>query len=80
MSREHVKKVLGEKVRSLRMQAGITQADLSERSGMFRTHLSRIEGGTANPTLNAIVSIAHALEVPPGELLKGMRLPSLARR
>ena len=47
----------------------MTQAVLSQRSGLFRTHLSRIECGTANPTLDAIVAIAQALDVAPGDLL-----------
>lgn len=70
MGRLHINEVLGAKVKQLRQEAGITQATLSQRSGLFRTHLSRIECGTANPTLAAIVSIANALEVDPGVLLK----------
>jgi transcriptional regulator with XRE-family HTH domain len=66
----HVKEALGARVKQLRQDAGITQATLSQRSGLFRTHLSRIECGTANPTLTAIVSIANALEVDPSSLLK----------
>jgi transcriptional regulator with XRE-family HTH domain len=70
MGCSHVKEALGARVKQLRQDAGITQATLSQRSGLFRTHLSRIECGTANPTLTAIVSIAHALEVEPSALLK----------
>lgn len=69
MGREHINEVLGAKVKRLRQEAGITQAGLSQLSGLFRTHLSRIECGTANPTLGAIVSIANALEVNPAVLL-----------
>ena len=70
MGRSHINEVLGAKVKRLRQEAGITQATLSQRSGLFRTHLSRIECGTANPTLAAIVSIAEALGVNPAVLLK----------
>lgn len=69
MGRLHINEVLGAKVKRLRQEAGITQVMLSQRSGLFRTHLSRIECGTANPTLAAIVSIANALEVNPAVLL-----------
>jgi len=69
MGRVKLQRVLGSKIRALRLRAGITQAALSERSGLFRTHLSRIECGTANPTLTAIVAIARALEVEPAVLL-----------
>ncbi|RFO95326.1 XRE family transcriptional regulator [Rhodoferax lacus] len=70
MGRLHINEVLGAKIKRLRQEAGITQATLSQRSGLFRTHLSRIECGTANPTLTAIVAIAVALEVDPAMLLK----------
>jgi transcriptional regulator with XRE-family HTH domain len=65
-----MKEALGARVRQLRLEAGLTQASLSQRSGLFRTHLSRIECGTANPTLAAIVSIAMALGVEPCALLR----------
>ena len=70
MGRIHLNEVLGAKIKSLRQEAGITQAVLSQRTGLFRTHLSRIECGIANPTLGAIVLIANALEVTPGMLLR----------
>ena len=75
MGRLHINEVLGAKIKRLRQEAGITQATLSQRSGLFRTHLSRIECGTANPTLTAIVAIAVALEVNPALLLKESALP-----
>jgi transcriptional regulator with XRE-family HTH domain len=77
MGRLHIKEALGAKVKQLRQEAGITQATLSQRSGLFRTHLSRIECGTANPTLTAIVSIANALEVDPGSLFRDGATSSL---
>jgi transcriptional regulator with XRE-family HTH domain len=64
-----LKDVLGAKVKHYRLQAGMTQATLSQRSGLFRTHVSRIECGTANPTLTAIVALAKALGVEPSVLL-----------
>lgn len=69
MGSAHINAVLGAKVKRLRQAAGLTQAVLSQRSGLFRTHLSRIECGTANPTLAAIVAIANALQVSPVSLL-----------
>jgi transcriptional regulator with XRE-family HTH domain len=74
MGRIHINEALGSKVKRLRQEAGLTQATLSQRSGLFRTHLSRIECGTANPTLAAIVSIANALQVNPGMLLQDTAL------
>jgi transcriptional regulator with XRE-family HTH domain len=69
MGPHYLNKVLGAKIKNLRLKAGITQMALSQRSGLFRTHVSRIECGTANPTLTAIVALARALEVEPAVLL-----------
>lgn len=72
MKSEALHKDLGSRIRSLRIQAGISQATLSERVGIFRTHLSRIECGIANPSLTVIVAIARALKAHPVVLLGGL--------
>jgi transcriptional regulator with XRE-family HTH domain len=41
----------------------MTQEDLSERCGLFRTYMSRIETGKANPTLTMIHALADSLGV-----------------
>ncbi len=63
------KNVVGKKVRALRRGAGLSQETLAERCGIFRTYLSRIESGEANPTLVVLVSLATALNVDPHVLL-----------
>lgn len=55
------KKVVGRQVRRLRLKAGMTQDVLSERCGIYRTYLSRIEAGTANPTLLVMIALASTL-------------------
>ncbi len=56
-------RAFGERVRALRLAAGMTQEDLSERCGLFRTYMSRIETGKANPTLTMIHALADSLGV-----------------
>ena len=51
-------------MRDLRRAAGMTQEDLAERCGLFRTYMSRIETGKANPTLSMIHALAASLGVP----------------
>lgn len=62
----------GARVRELRVAAGYTQEAFADRCGFFRTYLSRIETGRANPTLSAVEVIAVALG------LKVSRLMALA--
>ena len=70
MNETHVsyKKIVGQQVKKLRVSNGLTQEALAERCGIFRTYLSRIESGTANPTLVILAALAGALDVHPFEL------------
>lgn len=62
------KALVGQRIKALRLQAGLSQEALSEHCGIFRTYLSRIESGSANPTLLVLVALAASLKVPPHEL------------
>ena len=60
----------GRRVRQLRLAAGMTQEDLAHRCGLFRTYMSRIETGRANPTLTMIDALAGSLQVPVAQLFE----------
>lgn len=47
----------------------MTQEELAEKCGIFRTYLSRIESGNANLTLVVLVALAISLRVQPQDLL-----------
>jgi transcriptional regulator with XRE-family HTH domain len=64
-----IRTVLGRRVRRLRNEAGLSQASVAEHCGIFRTYLSRIENGTANPTVTVLVALATALDVGLADLL-----------
>jgi DNA-binding XRE family transcriptional regulator len=59
----------GRKVRQLRVAAGLTQTALAKRSGMDRTHLSRLESGRLIPTVPTLKRLAKTLQVTPRSLL-----------
>ncbi len=63
------KQIVGSHVRELRISGHLTQDLLADRCGIYRTYLSRIEMGQANPTLLVLVALANALNVNPFELL-----------
>lgn len=63
-------KKLGLRIKELRAERGITQEELAERCGMFRTYMSRIESGLANPTLTMLYGMAAALQIEVAELLQ----------
>ena len=74
---KNFKKVVGLQVKHLRLKADLTQEELATRCGIFRTYLSRIENGTANPTLVVLVALADCLGVAPHELLLMLGLDTL---
>ena len=63
------KNIVGNHVRELRLSGNLTQDLLADRCGIYRTYLSRIEMGHANPTLLVLVALANCLDVQPYELL-----------
>ena len=63
------KQIVGTHVRNLRKSGNLSQELLADRCGIYRTYLSRIEMGQANPTLLVLVALAHSLNVQPFELL-----------
>jgi transcriptional regulator with XRE-family HTH domain len=66
-------KQLGECIRALRLQTGLSQVEFGERCGFYQTYLSRIENGRANPTLNAVEVIANTLGLTVFELFDLVR-------
>ena len=44
-----------------RKQSGLTQKQLSERTGIAQADISRIERGTANPSLRTIKRLAQSM-------------------
>jgi len=57
------RRAFGERVRLLRVAAGLSQEELAERSSLHRTYISSVERGRRNISLANIYSIADALEV-----------------
>jgi transcriptional regulator with XRE-family HTH domain len=67
---EEARNNFGKRVLKLRREAGLTQAMLFERTGIAVSHISHIENGNANPSLEVMVMLATALGVELSELVK----------
>jgi transcriptional regulator with XRE-family HTH domain len=52
---------LGDLLRSLRTEAGMTQADLGDATGYSRTSITNIEQGRQNVTLEALILLTRVL-------------------
>lgn len=65
--------LMGRRVNSARTGRGMTQQALAEASGLDRTYISLVEHGRQNLTIGAVLKIAHALDVPIGDLVASNR-------
>lgn len=65
-----IQRQFGLRLKELRDAKGMTQEDLADKAELFRTYLSRIETGSANPTLTAIHKLAAAVGEPVASLLQ----------
>jgi len=54
--------VFGQRMKEIRQKRGLTQVELSERSGFSQARISELERGSRMPNLVTILRIAAALE------------------
>jgi transcriptional regulator with XRE-family HTH domain len=67
---EDRRRSFGDRVRLLRVAAGLSQEELADRSGLHRTYISSVERGQRNISLANIHSIADALSIDVRELFE----------
>jgi transcriptional regulator with XRE-family HTH domain len=67
--RREVLRRFGEKVRGYRHERGLTQEALAESLNLSVAYVSLIERGGRNPPYTTVVAIAHALGVPPSDVV-----------
>jgi transcriptional regulator with XRE-family HTH domain len=71
---------LGENVLLIRRRADLSQEQLGFLASLHRTEIGQLERGVRIARIDTVVKLAGALEVPPGDLLKGMAwVPGAAR-
>jgi transcriptional regulator with XRE-family HTH domain len=61
---------LGRNLRAVREELGLTQEQVSQRSGVQAGEVSRIERGMRDPKVSTLERLAAAVEVEPGDLLR----------
>ena len=60
---------VGTRLRQIRGQRDITLVELSERTGISKSTLSRLENGQRRPTLELLLPLAQAYRVPLDDLV-----------
>lgn len=65
-------KRLGEKIREIRLERGLSQEKLALLSGLHRTYVGAVERGERNVTLKNIEKLAKTLNVTIGDLFQDL--------
>jgi DNA-binding XRE family transcriptional regulator len=66
---ENRRRQVGHRIKTLRLQRGLTQEALALKSGVTRNILIDVEHGRRGLLYERLFDIADALEIPAGELL-----------
>ena len=72
LSAEQVCEVVGERVRAIRRDLGLTMAQYAEAAGVSIGMLSKIEHGRTSPSIATLSRLAHAGNVPITALFRGL--------
>ncbi len=59
----------GARLKALRIEAGMTQAQLGERMGMLATNIARLETGGRAPTWDTVMRLAKVFGVSTDEFV-----------
>lgn len=62
------KKLIGMRIKELRKKQLLSQEQFAEKADINSKHLSRMERGTENPTLDMLIKLSTALEVEMWEI------------
>lgn len=65
-------KRLGKNVKLMRVDRDMTQETLALEAGIARANVSKLEHGDLNASAKTILRLAAALQVPPGDLWRGV--------
>ena len=60
---------VGQRIRNIRRNRGVSQEELADRAGLDRSYMSGIERGVRNVTVLKLHAVARALKVRVRELL-----------
>jgi transcriptional regulator with XRE-family HTH domain len=69
VTKDKLKKKIGERIIALRTQKAWSQADLARACNKDRQAIEKIENGKVNPTLYTLLELANALNLSLPELV-----------
>lgn len=65
----YVRRLLGARVRALRLQRGLTQAQVAEQLGLQQAWMAKVEAGRSDPSIGRLRALCQVLNCDPALLL-----------
>jgi transcriptional regulator with XRE-family HTH domain len=66
---------LGARLRTRRTELGLSQEGLAHKAGLHWTFVGQVERGQRNISLHNLLKLAHALDIDPADLVRGLTPP-----
>jgi transcriptional regulator with XRE-family HTH domain len=70
---DDLRKIFGQNMRAARIKAGLTQAQLAERTGLTQQYVSLVEAGHQNITIDTMAALARVIGRDVSALLRKER-------
>lgn len=70
--RDKITKAVGQRIRELRQQQGLSQEELAARCGLHRTYVGMVERAEKRISVVALAKFAEALDTTMSDLLEGL--------
>ena len=70
MDKKTLQKIIGERIRLLREEKGLSQQVLASMCDFEKSNMSRLEAGNTNPTIYTLHKISTALDISLIELFE----------
>ena len=69
MTKDQLKKKIGQRIIELRTRKGWSQSDLARACGKDRQAIEKLENGKVNPTIYSLYEVAVVLEISLSKLV-----------
>ena len=69
MEAKQLREGFRELLRTRRIKAGLTQAELAQRIETKQPYIASLESGTGSPTFETLAKLSEALNISPRDLL-----------
>jgi len=77
---EDVKKLIGDRIRQLRKEQGLSQEKLGDKAELHYTHVGSIERGEKNWSIDTLIKVAKGLNIEVADLFNFPIPPPQAKK